>query len=356
MKNFDGRVYSISDIIEWNNNGLLQLSADFQRRAVWSEKAKSYLIDTIIRGKPIPKILITQDLKSGRNIRVVVDGQQRLRAILGFFEGSFKLSRAHTKQYAGMTFERLPEDIQEAFLKYEIGVDILFEMTYEELLDVFQRLNSYTVKLNKQELLNATYSGYFKQAAYECGLKYVRYFVNASILTKAAVTRMAEAELAADLLASLLGGVQTNKSIESYYRDYEDDEDNLQVAIKQFDEVMTYIGAIYPPEELRGTNWSRSHLFYTLFNVISHALFGVDNLDKLARFKLNKSNVAKVRLALDDFSLRFDYVAEMIHEPKAPKDFKEFIERSRRGTTDTKARVYRANFASRQIRNQLVHS
>jgi hypothetical protein len=91
-----------------------------------------------------------------------------------------------------------------------------------------------------------------------------------------------------------------------------------------------------------------------LFNVVSHALFGIKNLDKAARFKLNKSNIAKVRLALDDFSLRFDYVADMINEPKAPKDFKDFIERARRGTTDTKARVYRANFASRKVRDYLT--
>ena len=43
MKNFDTRVYSISDFMEWYNNDLLELSPDFQRRSVWSEQAKSYL-------------------------------------------------------------------------------------------------------------------------------------------------------------------------------------------------------------------------------------------------------------------------------------------------------------------------
>ena len=55
MKNFDTRVYSISDFLEWHRNGLLELSPDFQRREVWSEKAKSYLIDTILRGNPFQK-------------------------------------------------------------------------------------------------------------------------------------------------------------------------------------------------------------------------------------------------------------------------------------------------------------
>ena len=61
-----------------------------------------------------------------------------------------------------------------------------------------------------------------------------------------------------------------------------------------------------------------------------------------------------VRIALDDFSIRFDDVANLINDPKAPKDFKEFIEKSRRGTTDTKARVFRANFACRKIRDHLA--
>lgn len=63
MKNFDTRVYSVSDFLEWEGNGLLNLSPDFHRRSVWKEKAKSYLVDTLLRGKPIPKIIITQELK-----------------------------------------------------------------------------------------------------------------------------------------------------------------------------------------------------------------------------------------------------------------------------------------------------
>src|SRR4051812_49027619 len=60
MKNYDSRTYSINDFIEWDRQKQLELNPLFQRRSIWSEKAKSYLIDTIIRGKPIPKIFIRQ--------------------------------------------------------------------------------------------------------------------------------------------------------------------------------------------------------------------------------------------------------------------------------------------------------
>ena len=70
MKNFDTKVYNVSDFTEWNSSGLLDLSPEFQRRQVWSEKAKSYLIDTLIRGNPIPKIIITQNLRQSWNVQV----------------------------------------------------------------------------------------------------------------------------------------------------------------------------------------------------------------------------------------------------------------------------------------------
>lgn len=308
MKNFDTRVYSVADILEWHNNGLLELSPDFQRRSVWSEKAKSYLIDTIITGKPIPKILITQRLEGARSVRVVVDGQQRLRAILGFINGDFKISRAHNKVLAGFTFEKLPLDTQKDFLQYELGVDLLLGVEYEEILDIFARINSYTVSLNKQEKINASYLGFFKQSAFKYGYRYVKYFLAAGVLTKAQVTRMGEAELSADLFVSLIDGVQTNKSNEKFYRLYDDTMGPLGEAATQFDSIMSYIGSIYPPEELAQTNWSRIHLFYSLFTAIGHCLYGLTNLDENQRITLNKRMIGKIRNRLDEISVTYDEV------------------------------------------------
>lgn len=84
MKSFDSRVYSINDFVEWEKQGQLKLNPFFQRRPVWSDKAKSYLMDTILRGKPIPKIFARQtiNITTKQSVREIVDGQQRLRTIL----------------------------------------------------------------------------------------------------------------------------------------------------------------------------------------------------------------------------------------------------------------------------------
>lgn len=353
MKSFDTRVYSIADFLEWQRNGLLELSPDFQRRAVWSEKAKSYLIDTIVRGRPIPKILISQRLDGSRTVRVVVDGQQRLRAIVEFINGDYAISKAHNKELAGKKYSMMPDNYQKDFLQYELGVDLLFDLSYQDLLDIFARINSYTVTLNTQEKLNAQYLGYFKQTVYELGFKYVDYFLRASILTKAKVTRMAEAELAGDMLVSLVDSVQTNKSVEQYYKKYEDEQGPLEKSKTRFDEIMSYIGTIYPPEELANTNWSRVHLFYTLFTAIGHCLYGIKGLNPNYRSKLTEKKTGPLRVCFDQISAAYDAAADDLDNPNVPRDLRNFITRSRRGTTDTVSRVERADFVCKEILNHL---
>ena len=292
-------------------------------------------------------------MEESRTIRIVVDGQQRLRAIMEFINGDFGISRAHNQQLAGKRYEGLSPDSQKEFLKYELGVDLLFSLAYEDILDIFARINSYTVTLNKQELLNSKYLGYFKQAAYQLGFKYLDYFLRAGILTKAKVTRMGEAELAGDMLMAIVGGVQTNKSIEQFYKKYEDEESGLPLAVEKFDNTMSHIGEIYPPEELLNTNWSRIHLFYTLFTSIAHCLYGLESLERNYRVSLKKKNLGQARVCLDDISARYDEVAEDLDNPDAPKDFKQFIMRSRRGTTDTVSRIERASFVCKKLKENI---
>ena len=169
MKNFDSRTYSINDFIEWDDRGQLEISPKFQRRSVWSPQAKSYLIDTILKDKPLPEIFIraTTDPKTKKTTREIVDGQQRIRTILSFVKDGFRISKVHNEEFGGMLYSELPDEVQGEFLKYELSVDLLLDVQDRDILDVFARLNTYSVSLNKQELFNAKYFGYFKQLVYK---------------------------------------------------------------------------------------------------------------------------------------------------------------------------------------------
>lgn len=345
MKSFDTRVYSVSDFLEWNGADLLDLSPEFQRRSVWNEKAKSYLIDTLLRGKPIPKVLITQELRSKRNVRVVVDGQQRLRTILEFIDDGFRVSRMHNLEFANKTYSTLPESVQTQLLKYEIGVDLLFDASYEDILDIFARLNTYSVRLTPQEQLNAKYLGYFKQAAYSMGYEYVSYWLGAGILTRAQVARMSEATLASDLLVALMAGIQTNKNVSAYYKKFEDDEGDIQNEVEKFNEIMSVIGELFKAEDLKRSNFSRIHLFYSLFCSVAHCLYGIKNLEGVPRPKI-KQNLTKVRVRLDEISSRYD-------EEDLSPEYEKFVDFSRRATTDTSRRKFRSEFICEKLNDAI---
>lgn len=332
MKNFDTRVYSIGDFLEWNQSNLLDLSPDFQRRGVWSTQAKSYLIDTIITGKPIPKILMTQNLKGTRNKRIIIDGQQRLRSIIEYCSDSFTIYKSHNKEYGGKLYSSLPEEIKADILKYEIGVDVLFDLSYADTLDIFARLNTYSVKLNTQELLNAEFLGPFKQSAYKIGYQYVNYWEQAGIISKQRIARMAEAELASDLLVVAVGGIDSNKVIPQFYKSYDKEEVDLSKEMEQVKTALDIIIKIYPADELKQTNFKRIQLFYSLFCSVYHSLFGIKKFDGVLNTKI-KSNIENIKIKLDNFSALYDSEDDSIED---------FIDASRRATTDKAKRELRA--------------
>ena len=353
VKKFDTRVYSIADFLEWRRNQVLDLSPEFQRRSVWTRAAKSYLIDTIIRGKPFPKILITQELKDQKNIRMVVDGQQRLRAIIEFVSGTFTILKAHNAEFGGLRFDQLPENVQSDILKYEISVDLLFDIELPDLLDIFARINAYSVVLNTQEKLNAKYLGTFKIVAYEMGHSYASYFVDGQILTEKQVTRMAEAQLSSDLLVAMCDGIQTVKNIERIYKKYEKAEEippDLDAARSCFNETMKFVGAIYPSDEIKNTNWSRIHWFYSLFTTVAHAVGGIPKLEA-KRPSINAKNVFEWRAILDEISAQYDLYTDD-EAPEAPKEFETFIDFARRRTTDTQARLGRTKYILSQLNGE----
>jgi hypothetical protein len=346
MKKFDARSYSVADFLEWQGNNLLDLSPKFQRRGVWTRAAKSFLIDTILRGKPMPKVLLTQDLIGKKNVRTVVDGQQRIRTILEFVSGGFTVLSTHNAEHAGKRFSELDEDTQGEILQYEVGVDLLYNVSLADMLDIFARINTYSVTLNTQEKLNAKYLGVFKTAAYELGFAYVTYLLDGGVLTEKGVSRMGEAQLASDLLVSLVGGVQTVKHIEKYYRDYEKLESvpqNMLDAADLYKKSMQFIGAIYTAEDLKNTNWSRPPWFYTLFNCVSHAQNPLGGLEDVPCPALTQQNVQQWRMALNELSALYDQYTENNNEA-VPAKFARFINYAQRRTTDTEARIERAKF------------
>ncbi len=347
MKSFDSRTYSINDFVEWDAQKQLVLNPQFQRRAVWSDKAKSYLIDTIIRGKPIPKVFIRQKINTTTktSVREIVDGQQRLRTILSYVKDGFPIARGQHPEYGGMRFSQLPEEIQAQFLSFEIAVDLLINLPDPEILDIFARLNSYAVILNEQEKLNASHFGPFKVLADRIGFDFNEYWKNQGILTSQQILRMQEVNLVADLLIAMIEGIKSKKSIGRYYvrfeADFPHDSDELE---SRFRAVISKIAQLFP-EGLSSSEFRRIHVFYSLFTSVYHCIYGLlrfqdDHGEPIPRVNLeDEAEIQRARNGLDIVTTIFEAEPGILTGGAA-----QFLQDSRRATTDEAVRERRAAY------------
>ncbi len=307
---FNTRNYSIRDFEEWNERGELVLAPKFQRRDFWSDKARSYLIDTIVRGKPIPKIYMRQEVnpKTRRARREMVDGQQRLRSVLDFLKDGFKISKAHHEDFGGKYFTGLDQHTQRDILKYEFVVDLLQDLPDNEVYDVFARINTYSEKLKPQELRNAKWFGEFKSAVYLLSKEYVTFFATNETFSPKSILRMAEAEFISQLLLAIHEGIREGQKsvIDNAYKKYDDDFPRRRLHERRFRETMDTIGGIVgadlPQLEFRATR-----LFYPLFCAMFHVKFGLPRL-RAPRATLRIADYPKLKRVLEKTSALIDEI------------------------------------------------
>lgn len=136
----------------------LILNPDFQRNEVWKSKQESELVESILMGIPIPLMYLFEDKKGKKQ---VVDGRQRISAILNFLEGKTKLGNLKIlSQLNGCYFKDLAPLLQGKFEDYQLFFYIIQPPTPERVkYDIFDRVNRGGTSLNKQEMRNALYRG-----------------------------------------------------------------------------------------------------------------------------------------------------------------------------------------------------
>jgi hypothetical protein len=309
---FTSRNYSVADFEGWNDKGELTLAPKFQRRDVWSDKARSYLIDTIVRGKPIPKIYMRQETNATtrRTIREIVDGQQRLRTVLSFVKDGFKISKTHNKECGGRLFSSLSEELQGQVLRYEFVVDLLQDMPDADVYDVFARINTYSVVLKPQELRNARWFGDFKTAVYSLANEFVTFWEENKIFTSKQMLRMAEAELVSELLMAISSGIREGQKtvIDNFYEKNDDVFPRRATHEKRFRQTMDGIGAIFG-EDLAQSQFRATRLFYPLFCAVYHLKFGLPKFTH-KRVTVRVADYPKAKVALLNVDALLDRIKE----------------------------------------------
>lgn len=312
-------LYKVSDFLSWQKNSSLLLNPTFQRRSVWKKGAKSYLIDTITRGLPVPIIFLRErrsSISKLEPIREVVDGQQRLRTLISYIapqllkdyneqKDDFRISKSHNKEFAGARFSDLPDDIQQQILDYQFSVHVLPSSTDDrEVLQIFGRMNSTGMKLNEQELRNAEFFGEFKTSVYESALKHLNYWRKWMIFSDDNIARMSEVELCSELYIMILKSItgKSQATITQFYQKYDEVFEEREILEQRFEFVMEEIENKFG-DYLSTSVFHKSTMFYTFFTVIYDVIFGIESpLKKKVAIKLTDKQVQAIKKVDIDIS------------------------------------------------------
>jgi len=348
MEPHQQRLYTVNDFLSWDRRDELLLQPKFQRRLVWHKKARSFLIDTIVRSFPVPPVYMREilDVSKRKTVREVVDGQQRLQAILDFLEDELVVLKTHNEEIAGKRFSELPETLKKQVLNYPFSVVLLVGADDADVFRTFARINSYTLPLNAQEKLNAKYFGSFKQFVFKLGQDHLEFWRSNSILSDRNIVRMGEAELTSELVVAMLDGLQDKKkSLETFYKRHDDEFPQAKRIRREFESCIEKIDSLMG-DQLRVTEFHKKALFYSLFCVVYDLLHGLPGGSGHRR-KMPANSYASVRRALRRLS-------DELRAEIPSRKYLKFIEASARQTDNIGPRRTRHRFILEAIKQAMV--
>ena len=316
MKHFEitRTMYTIADFVAWQKSGTLALSPSFQRRPVWKPDAKSFFIDTILRGLPVPIMFLRDkatDMKTLLSMREVVDGQQRIRTVLSYVAPSllsdfkaatdlFTIKKVHNEALADKGFDALPVADQRRILDYQFSVHVLpSSLDDRDVLQIFARMNATGVKLNHQELRNAEYFGEFKTLCFDLAAEQLDAWRKWKIFTEFEIARMNEVEFTSEFLIFMLTGNIAGKNqaaIRKYYKDLDRKFPQKTEISRRFRHVMSVIDAEFGTK--LATTGSRGRaIFYALFASVYTLSYGSEKLAETRRqpTAISGKDLARIR-------------------------------------------------------------
>ncbi|WP_079141863.1 DUF262 domain-containing protein [Streptomyces sp. LUP30] len=145
--------------------GMIDLAPDFQRRAgIWSDRAQSRLIESLLLRIPISTVYMAQD---DEDKWAVVDGVQRLTAIARFMEPGLTGLRPlvlrgldYLRDFNGSSYQNLTGRLKIRLRETQLTVHVLQHGTPEAVkYNVFSRINTGGTPLTPQELRHALVRG-----------------------------------------------------------------------------------------------------------------------------------------------------------------------------------------------------
>ncbi|HWM46870.1 MAG TPA: DUF262 domain-containing protein [Xanthobacteraceae bacterium] len=175
---------SIERVYGQYNDRRYVVNRRYQRKLIWTLDEKISFIDSIVRGYPVPIILLAENRSRGDSYLEIIDGMQRINAITSFIENDYAVDSCYfdlntmaitkAKLDRGEIGQKTPiMDRQKCvrIASYLVPFSI-FEFSEGSSVDeVFRRINSGGRKLSRQELRAAGATGQFAQVVRQIAAK-----------------------------------------------------------------------------------------------------------------------------------------------------------------------------------------
>jgi hypothetical protein len=304
---------------------------DFQRRTVWTSADKVAFIKTILEDYPFPEIYIAAssvDTSSGDAVEMLVDGQQRMRAIEDYFKGAtpFRTSRSIT------AYKDLDEEQKRGFLNYEVAVRNLGINDEAKIREIFTRMNRTSYNLNDMERFNAVYLGVYKKFSETLAeneqIKQWRVFSSTD------VRRMKDVSYMASVIATMMSTYfHRDDEIESYLEAYNENFPALPEMNARFMGAVEFIKGLLLPQESRAF---RKVDFYNL----------VVEVDRQLWRQKRKPDLTFTGLMVTDFYKSVDAAR---HSESANEDVRTYYEATLQNTNDRTQRVIRGQIIQKLL-------
>lgn len=293
--------------------GKFIINRRYQRKLVWGIEEKEKFIDSLLNGYPIPMIIAANYRKSDEESAFeVLDGMQRLNAIISFIECEFPVNgkffnldtvaQTKTQKDNGEVYQREPIlDVESCskILDYPVPFSVCDNNDAEKVDESFRRINTGGRTLSKQDVRQAGALGQVPDLVRDCSI-YIRkdsshsnivdlrnmknislsnkglgygidlqkiFWARHGIITSENIRMSRDEELVAHIVSYIANSehaVTTSKYLDSIYDSTSDESQSLNIAINKVSYDTVYKQFCFVFDELKKTLESESNIFKEL--------------------------------------------------------------------------------------------
>lgn len=251
---YQNKEFTIRDLLELVDKNNIDLQPPYQRNFIWTPKDQRLLIDSILRGYPLPSFFM---YKKDNGSYEMVDGQQRAKTISRFAKGLIGNS---DKLY----IKNIDKDSFYSYRLNYIEISNLNPQT-ESLEEFYALVNKRGIHLNPAEVNKAFHhdSPFLKLVEEILDLPELQ---ELEIFTDKTIIRMNDRGLIEELIAYLFRGITDKRNaVEDLFDSKKEVADRYEEIKTQSLQIITRINRLNKLKPINATRYKQRNDFYTLF-------------------------------------------------------------------------------------------